>query len=50
MTYDWQADAKASYEAARKLQREKLLRERAWKALGPQDDDERKLVEGNYGD
>lgn len=49
MTYDWATDAFASYTLARKLQREKLLREKAWKALGPQNDEERKLVKGNDG-
>jgi hypothetical protein len=46
MTYDWAADAFNSYQLARQLQREKLLRERAWKHIGPRDDEERKIAEG----
>lgn len=44
--YDPAADSFNSYQLARQLQREKLLRERAWKHIGPRDDEERKIAEG----
>jgi hypothetical protein len=43
--YDWRTDAIDSYTLARQLQREKLLRDRAWKSVGPRNETERKIVE-----
>lgn len=47
MTYDPAQDGFNSYQLARQLQREKLLRDRAWKAIGPRDERERAIAEGN---
>lgn len=44
--YDPAANGYDGYQLARALQREALLRARAWKAIGPRDDTERRIAEG----
>ena len=45
MDYDPAADSFDGYQLARRLQRERLLREGAWKAIGPRDEHERAIAE-----
>ena len=44
--YDPALDSFNSYQLARQLQREKLLREGTWKAIGPRNEEERAIAEG----
>lgn len=43
--YDPAADGFHSYQLARALQREALLRAGTWKAIGPRNDTERRIAE-----
>ena len=43
--YDPAADSFDGYQLARRLQREKLLRAGAWRAIGPRDEEEQRIAE-----